>query len=102
MIGIDTNKIIWKLLHKYQIGLEQPTRCSIFSGYLSGMHYICNKIDLSLVGSYINSHKWINDKKATINPKKKKKKKKKKKRKKEKKKKKKKKKKKMTATIFSI
>ena len=37
--------------------------------YVLGMHYVCNKTDISRGGSYMNSAKLFKDKKVTINPK---------------------------------
>ena len=34
------------------------------------LHYKCHKISLNRSGSYIDSPKWLKNKKATINPKK--------------------------------
>ena len=40
------------------------------SDYVSGMHYVHYKISIGRGGLYIDSPKWIRNKKATINPKK--------------------------------
>ena len=47
---------------RYQEGLQE------FDG-LHLLYYDFNKISLNRGGSYIESAKWINDKKSTINPK---------------------------------
>lgn len=48
------------ILHRYQKGLEQPMRVSNFIfNYDSGMHYLCNKIDISCGGSYTDSLRWL-------------------------------------------
>ena len=75
MIGNDRDKIIQELfdslLQKYQINLKQSMKDSKFIfHYISGVHYIFNKISISHGGSYINSPKWISSKKVTINQKK--------------------------------
>ena len=74
MISNDVYEIIQELsdllLHKYQIDLEQSTRGSNFIfDYVSGMHYIRNMINLNRDGLYIDSPKWLKNKKVTINPK---------------------------------
>ena len=74
MIGSDTNEVIKELfksfLQRYQEGLQEKMRGSDFE--FDGMHllyYDFNKISLNRGGSYIESAKWIKDKKSTINPK---------------------------------
>ena len=74
MIGIDTNEVIKELfksfLQRYQPGLQEKTRRSEFG--FDGIHLLyCdfNRISLNRGGSYIESAKWIKDKKSTINPK---------------------------------
>ena len=74
MIGSDTNEVIKELfksfLQRYQAGLQEKIRGSEFEFdgiYL--LHYNFNKISLNRGGSYIESAKWIKDKKSTINPK---------------------------------
>ena len=74
MIGSDTNEVIKELfksfLQRYQEGLQKKMRGSelAFDGiYL--LYYDFNKISLNRGGSYIESTKWIKDKKSTINPK---------------------------------
>ena len=61
MIGNDTNKIIQELFdlvsHKYHIVLK------LIFGYVLGMHYICDKINLSRGGLYVDYQKWIKNKK---------------------------------------
>ena len=65
MIGSDTNEVIKELfksfLERYQEGLQ-----------VDGIHllyYDFDKISLNNGGSYIESAKWIKNKKSTINPK---------------------------------
>ena len=73
MTGSDTNEVIEKLfkslLQRYQENLEEKMRNSefVFDGF-NVLYYDLNKISLNRVGSYIKSPKWIEDKKATINP----------------------------------
>ena len=74
MIGSDTNEVIKELfksfLQRYQEGLQEKMRGSEFK--FDGIHllyYDFNKISLNRGGSYIESAKWIKDKKSTINPK---------------------------------
>ena len=74
MSGSDTNEVIKELfksfLQRYQEGLQEKMRGSDFE--FDGIHllyYDFNKISLNGGGSYIESAKWIKDKKSTINPK---------------------------------
>ena len=74
MIGSDTNEVIKELfksfLQRYQEGLQGKMRGSEFE--FDGIHllyYDFNKISLNRGGSYIESAKWIKDKKSAINPK---------------------------------
>ena len=73
MIGSDTNDSIKELfksfLLRYEEGLQEKMRGSDFE--FDGIHllyYDSNKISLNRGGSYIESAKWIKDKKSTINP----------------------------------
>ena len=74
MIGSETDEIIENLfasfLQKYQEWLEESVGGSEFV-YDSAdvLYYNLNKISLSRGGSYIDSLKWLKNKKATINPK---------------------------------
>ena len=79
MIGSETNEIIMELfksfLQKYQEGLEVSMRGSEFVyDSVDVLYYNLNKVSLSRGGSYIDSPKWVKNKRATINPQKKKKK----------------------------
>ena len=57
-------------LQKYQEGLEESMRGSEFIfDSVDALYYDLNRISLSRGGSYIDSPKWLKDKKATINPK---------------------------------
>ena len=74
MIGSDTNEVIKELfksfLQRYQECLQEKMRGSEFE--FDGMHllyYDFNKISINRGGSFIESAKWIKDKKSTINPK---------------------------------
>ena len=74
MMGSKTDGIIEELfksfLQKYQEGIEESMRGSefIFDSVYS-FYYNLNKISFSRGGSYIDSPKWLKNKKATINPK---------------------------------
>ena len=75
MIGNDTDEIIQEhlhsLLHKYKIGLDQSMKGSNFIfDYVSGIHYICNKVNLDRGVSYVDYPKWFKNKNVIINPKK--------------------------------
>ena len=74
MMGSETDEIIKDLfesfLQKYQEGLEESTRGSDFAyDSIDALYYNVNKVSLSRGGSYIDSPKWLKNKKATINPK---------------------------------
>ena len=77
-------EIFDSILCKYQIGLEQSMRGDNFIfDYVSGMHYLCKPsivVDYTLThthslveslrkGLYTDSPRWLENKKATINPK---------------------------------
>ena len=73
MIGSETNEIIKDLFEsffqKHQKELEESMRGSEFV-YDSAdvLYYNLNTVSLSSGGSYIDSPKWLKNKKATINP----------------------------------
>ena len=74
MIGNETDEIIEDLfesfLQKYQEGLKESIRGSEFvCGSVDVLYHNLNKISLGRDGSYIDSPKWLKNKKATINPK---------------------------------
>ena len=74
MIGSEADEIIEDVfesfLQKYQEGLEESMRGSEFVyDSVDVLYYNLNKVILSRGGSYINSPKWLKNKKATINPK---------------------------------
>ena len=73
MIGSETNEIIKNLFEsffqKYQEGIEESMRGSEFVyDSVDVLYYNLNKVSLSRGGSYIDSPKWLKNKKATINP----------------------------------
>ena len=73
MMGSKTNEIIEEIfksfLQRYQEGLEESMRGSEFIfDSVDALYYDLNKISLSRGGSYIDSPKWLKNKKAT-NPK---------------------------------
>ena len=74
MMGSETDEIIEELfnsfLQKYQEGLEESMKGSAFVyDSVDALYYNLNKINLSRGGSYIDSPKWLKNKKATKNPK---------------------------------
>ena len=75
MSGSETEEIIEKLikalLQKYQDNLQNKMKGSdfIFNG-VNYLFYNLNRITISKGGSYIESPKWLKDKKCTINQKK--------------------------------
>ena len=73
MIGKDNDKIIENLfksfLQKYEENLQNKMRGSDFQfDGVNFLYYDFNKISLNRSGSYIDSPKWLKDKKSTINP----------------------------------
>ena len=72
MVGSDTNEVIKELfksfLQRYQEGLQEKMKGSEFDG-VNLLYSDFNKTSLNRGGSYIESAKWIKDKKSTINPK---------------------------------
>ena len=74
MNGSDTDEIIKELfkslLQRYQENLQEKMRGSDFA--FDGVNFLyCdfNKISISRGGSFIDSPKWLKNKKSTINPK---------------------------------
>ena len=58
------------LLQKYEENLQNKMRGSEFEfDGVNFLYYEFNKISLNRGGSYIDSLKWLKDKKSTINPK---------------------------------
>ena len=74
MIGSETEevaeKLIMSILQKYQDNLQNKMKGSdfIFNG-INYLYYDLNSITISKGGSYIESPKWLKDKKCTINQK---------------------------------
>ena len=73
MMGNETDEIIEELfaslLQKYQNKLEEKMRESEFVfDSVDLLHDNLHKISLNRGGSYIDSPKWLKNKKATINP----------------------------------
>ena len=74
MMGSETDEIIKELfksvLQRYQEGLEESMRGSEFIfDSTDALYYDLHKKGLSKGGSYIDSPKWLKNKKATINTK---------------------------------
>ena len=74
MIGNETDEVIENLLksflQKYQERLEESMKGSEFvCDSVDVLYYNLNKVSLSRDGSYIDSPKWLKNKKAAINPK---------------------------------
>ena len=74
MIGDDNDDIIKELfksfLQKYEENLQNKMRGSDFEfDGINVLYYDFNKISLNRGGSYIDSQKWLKNKKSTINPK---------------------------------
>ena len=74
MMGSETDEIIEELLksffQKYQEGLEKSMRESEFIfDSVDALYYNFSKVSLSRGRSYIDSPKWLKNKKATINSK---------------------------------
>ena len=73
MIGSETNEVIEELfislLQRYQEGLEESMKGSGFvSDGVNALYYDLNKTSLNRGRSYIDSPKWLKNKKAIINP----------------------------------
>ena len=74
MIGDDNDDIIEELLksflQKYEVNLQNKMRGLDFEfDGVNFLYYDFNKISLNKGGSYIESPKWLKNKKSTINPK---------------------------------
>ena len=74
MIDSETDEIIEDLfvsfLQKYQEESEESMRGSEFAyDSIDILYFNLNKVSLRRGGSYIDSPKWLKNKKATINPK---------------------------------
>ena len=73
MNGSDTDEIIKGLfesfLQKYEENLQEEMKGSDFEfDGVNFLYYDFNKISINRDGSYIDSPKWLKDKKSTINP----------------------------------
>ena len=74
IIGSETEEVaenlIMSILQKYQDNLQNKMKGSdfIFNG-INYLYYNLNRITISKGGSYIESPKWLKDKKCTINQK---------------------------------
>ena len=66
MVGSETNEIIIEsFLQKYQEGLEESMRgCEFVYDSVDVLYYNLNKVSLSRGGSYIDSPKWLKNKKS--------------------------------------
>ena len=74
MNGNDTNEIIKSLfesfLQRFEENLQEKMRGSDFKfDSINFFNYNFNKTSIYRGGSYIDSRKWLKDKKSTINPK---------------------------------
>ena len=74
MFGDDNDDIIEQLfeslLKKHEENLQNKMRGSEFEfDGVNFLYYDFNKISINRGGSYIDSPKWLKDKKSTINPK---------------------------------
>ena len=75
MNGSDADEIIKELfkslLQRYQENLQEKMKGSDFAfDGVNYLYYNFNKISISRGGSYIDSPKWLKDKKSTVNQKK--------------------------------
>ena len=73
MNGSDTDEIINELfrslLQRYQENLQEKMKGSDFAfDGVNYLYYDLNKISINKGGSYIDSPKWLKNKKSTINP----------------------------------
>ena len=74
MIGSETEeiaeKLVMSILQRYQDNLQNKMKGSdfIFNG-INYLYYDLNRITISKGGSYIESPKWLKNKKCTINQK---------------------------------
>ena len=74
MNGSDTDEVIEELfesfLQRYEQNLQEKMKGSEFEfDGVKFLYYDFNKISLNRGGSYIESPKWLKNKKSTINPK---------------------------------
>ena len=74
MIDFDLEEINEEFLHyllqRYQVALKQPLKgIDFLFDYIHGLFHGFHRISPNCGGCYINSPKWLKNKKATINPK---------------------------------
>ena len=70
MNGSDTEGLLESFLQKYEENLQEKMKELEFEfDGVNFLYYDFNKISLNRGGSYIDSPKWIKNKKSTINPK---------------------------------
>ena len=74
MVGSDTSDVIKELfkpfLQRYQEGLQEKMKGSDFEvDGVNLLYYDFNKISINRGASYIDSPKWLKNKRSTINPK---------------------------------
>ena len=70
MYGSDTDEIIKELFKSFLQRYQEKRKGSDFAfGGVNYLYYDLNKISISKGGSYIDSPKWLKNKKSTINPK---------------------------------
>ena len=74
LIGNETNEsfeeLFKSLLQRYQKGLQESMKRSEFIfDNVDSFHYRLSKINLNRGGLYVDSPEWLENKKATINPK---------------------------------
>ena len=74
MEGSDTDEIIKSLFESflkiYDLNLQEKMRGSEFAfDGVNSLYYDLNKTNINRGGSYIDSPKWLKNKKSTINPK---------------------------------
>ena len=63
----DIEKLYQSLKKRYQNNLESIKGNEFVFDYVQILYYKYQKINPNCGGSYINSHKWIKNNKATIN-----------------------------------
>ena len=69
-IKISVKDYFKSFLQKHQKGLEQSTKGREFvCDSVNLLHYKFHRISLNRGGTYIDSHKWLKNEKATISPK---------------------------------
>ena len=70
MFGDDNDDITEQLFESYEENLQNKMRGSEFEfDGVNFLYYDFNKTSINRGGSYIDSPKWLKDKKSTINPK---------------------------------